>query len=174
MTTQTKSTRSHIFDLIFLLGLIGKGLDGLIEFIAGLILFFISPSGVASLVHKVTAEELLEDPHDFIANLLVHGTSNLGKDFLLFGALYLVIHGAVKLAIFGALVAGALKIYPWAIAALSLLALYQIIELFIHPSVGLTLLTLFDVIIIALTVREWREKHTVQETLATTWRWLFS
>ncbi|HWT39847.1 MAG TPA: DUF2127 domain-containing protein [Dongiaceae bacterium] len=171
---QTKTTRKHILDLIFLVGLLWKGIDGFFEFLGGIALFFLSPTGVASLVHNLTAEELLEDPHDFIANLLIHGTSNLGKNFLLFGAVYLVIHGAVKLAIFGALVVGAVKVYPWAIGALSILTVYQIVELVIHPGVGLALLTALDIIIIALTVREWREKHTVRETLEGTWRWITS
>lgn len=174
MTTHSKTLRSHILDTIFLIGLLGKGLAGFFEFIIGIALVFLSPENLTHIVDRITARELLEDPNDFIANLLVHGASHVNKHFLIFGAIYLIIHGVVKLAVFVALLLGAVKVYPWAIGALVLMTLYQIGEMFIHPSIGLLLLTLFDVAIIALTWREWREKRTVWETLADTRAWMSS
>jgi uncharacterized membrane protein len=171
---QTESTRGHILDIVFLVGLVIKGVDGLFEFLVGGALFFITPALVTRFVHHITADELLENPDDLIANFLVHGVAHINKNFLIFGAIYLLIHGAVKLAIFVALIMGAVKVYPWAIGALSILTVYQIYEMFHHFSVGLVLLTIFDIIIIALTIREWREKRTVKETYTETRRWLAS
>ena len=78
----------------------------------------------------------------------------------------------LKAAIVVALVLGAIRVYPWAIAALSALTVYQIVELVLHPSVGLVLLTLLDLAVIALTWREWRRRHSLRETLAETRAWL--
>jgi uncharacterized membrane protein len=164
--------RNHILDVIFLVGVFFKGIDGLVELIAGVPLLFLSPSGLASIVHTVTAGELLAGPHDIIANLLIHGTQKLGAQVTFVIGLYLLIHGIVKLAIVISLIVGATKIYPWAIAALGILAIVQIVDFVIHPSLGVALLTLLDWVIIALTWREWHEHRSLKETLFETIAWI--
>lgn len=172
--SQSKSTLGHIFDITFLAGIAFKGIDGLIELLVGIPLLILSPTGIASVVNRLTTEELLEDPHDLIANLLIHHTNHLSEHVLIIGGVYLIVHGLVKLAIVIALIRGATKVYPWAIAALSLLTIYQIIEFILHPSIGLAALTAIDAIIIALTWREWRQGHSLRNTLADTMRWIWS
>jgi uncharacterized membrane protein len=60
----TRSTRGHVLDLIFLVGLVLKGLDGLGELLFGLPLLFLPHSRITALAHSMTAQELTEDPHD--------------------------------------------------------------------------------------------------------------
>ena len=164
--------RDRILDLVFLLGVLFKGLDGLVELVGGTVLFFLTPDQLQDAASAVTAHELAQDPHDFIANLLIHGTASLGRGTLVFGAVYLVIHGLVKVGIVVALLLGSRKVYPWAIAALIAFLAFQAYELIVHPSVGLVLLTLFDAAIIALTWREWRHGRTLHETTRGTIDWV--
>lgn len=166
--------RGHVLDLVFLVGVALKALDAVLELAAGLVLLFVTPEGLASLTRRLTAGELLRDPHDLLANLLVTGVAKLHPDDLRLLAIYFLVHGIVKAAIVIALVVGAVRVYPWAIGALSLLTLLQIVELARHPSIGLVVLTVLDVVIIALTWREWRQHRGLRETLASTRAWLRS
>jgi uncharacterized membrane protein len=163
---------SHVLDVIFLVGVVFKGFDGLVELIAGIPLLFVTPVGVASVVHRLTAQELAQDPHDLISNLLVHGTSHLVGSDLRFLGIYFLIHGIVKVAIVVAIIIGARKIYPWAIGALGALTIFQIVEFVIHPTVGVALLSILDIVIIALTWREWRENRSLVDTARDTWSWI--
>lgn len=162
----------HVLDLVFLLGVTFKAIDGLGEILIGIPLLFITPAGVTGAVQHLTARELAEDPHDLIANLLVHGVNHLaGSDLRLLG-IYFLVHGIVKVAIVVAIIVGAVRVYPWAIAALTALTIFQIVELALKPSIGIALLTVLDIIIIALTWREWRERRSLRDTARETWRWL--
>lgn len=165
-------TRAHLLDLAFLLGVLAKGIDGLIELVAGAILLWVSPGQLATAAQRVTAHELREDPHDLIANLLVHGVAHLDSRTTAFIAAYLLVHGVVKLGIVAALMLGSLRVYPWAIAALAGFLLFQVYELFVLPGVGLALLTVLDALIVWLTWREWRRGRTVRDAFARTRAWV--
>ncbi|GAB3395794.1 DUF2127 domain-containing protein [Humibacter soli] len=157
--------RDLILDWVFLVGVALKGIDGLIEVLAGIPLFFITKWQLMSLAQAVTAGELAEDPHDLLANFLLHEASKASGSSLFIGGLYLFLHGVVKLAIVIALVRGSRRVYPWAVGALSVLLVIQLVDLVVKFSVGVLLLTLLDALIIWLTVREWRHGRTLHDVL---------
>lgn len=47
-------------DLVFLIGVVFKGLDGLAETIGGIVLLFLTPVQLLSATQALTAEELSE------------------------------------------------------------------------------------------------------------------
>lgn len=49
--------------------------------------------------HALTAHELAQDPHDFIARHLLHSASQLSRSTTLFGAIYLLSHGLAKVVL---------------------------------------------------------------------------
>ncbi len=57
--------------LLFQIGVVLKGIDGVVEAVAGVALFFVSPASLRGLVNWLTQGELQEDPTDFVANHLV-------------------------------------------------------------------------------------------------------
>jgi uncharacterized membrane protein len=164
--------RDRILDLIFLIGVFFKGIDGLVELVGGVVLLFASPAHLQGAVDVATAGELAEDPHDIIANLIRHGVSHLGGSGVQFLALYLLLHGVVKVVIVGALFLGSKRVYPWAIAALVGFVVFQLYELVRAPSVGIAALTVFDVFIIWLTWREWRHGRELRDTWRGTVAWV--
>ena len=139
------------FDVLLIL----KGLDGLLELVGGIVLIVVSPETINHFAYWLTQHELAEDPHDFIANHLLKLTSNL-HNTQLFGAIYLLTHGLVKLII----VIGLLRREHWAyyvaFVFLGGFVVYQIYRMTYAPSLGLALLTVFDIVIIWLTWREYR------------------
>jgi uncharacterized membrane protein len=151
--------RRDLLDKTFDITLILKGLDGLLELVGGLLLVVISPETINRFANSLTQHELSEDPHDFLAHHLLKLTSNL-HNTQLFGALYLLTHGLVKIVIVVGLLRRAHWAYYVAFIFLGGFVIYQIYRMTYDPSLGLGLLTVFDLFIIWLTWREYRRMRT--------------
>ena len=143
-------------DRAFEIGIIGKGLNGCVELIGGLLLLFATPEKISHLAAVITQGELSEDPHDLIATHLLHTAHGLTGPAVLFGAVYLLAHGIVKVVLVVALLLNTLWAYPWMIGILTVFIGYQIYRIALDPTIGLVALTLFDVAILILTWREYR------------------
>ena len=107
-----------LLDQAFQIGIILKGLDGVLEVIGGLLLLVVSPATIDRVVTGLTQHELSEDPHDFLATHLLKTAHGLTGSAVLFGAAYLLSHGAVKIILVAALLKNELWAYPWTIAFL--------------------------------------------------------
>ena len=164
--------RNRVLDLVFLVGVALKGLDGLLELLGGIVLLLTGPDRLAREVAAITAHELGEDPHDLVAGLLVHGVQRLDPHTTAVLAVYLLVHGVVKVGIVVALLLGSRRVYPWAIGALSLFLIYQVSQMILAPGVLVAVLTALDALIIVLTWREWREGRTLRSTARDTIAWV--
>jgi len=153
-------------DRVFEIGIIGKGMNGAVELVGGLLLLFVSPEWIRQLAVSLTRVELSEDPHDFIATHLLHTTSGLTGNAVLFGSVYLLTHGAVKVALVVALLLNKLWAYPWMIVVLLLFIGYQLYRISLAPTAGLIALTIFDVGIVLLTWREFRVQRRIRNDQA--------
>lgn len=152
----------NLFDKVFEGGIILKGIDGALELLGGLLVLFISPATLHTFVAFITQRELLEDPHDKIANTLMHATNHYASGGRTFLVVYLWIHAAIKLiAVFGIL-KNKLWAYPFSLCTLGALTLYQLYDIvFVKFSVGMLLLTVLDVLILGLI---WREYGTIRHS----------
>jgi uncharacterized membrane protein len=90
-------------DVTFEASIVVKGLDGILELAGGLLLLLVTSAGLNRVVAQVTQHELSEDPHDFLANRLLHVGSGLTESTVRFAAVYLLLHGIVKVALVAAL-----------------------------------------------------------------------
>jgi len=170
--TTTKQAPAHgaakplspALDTTFKVGLVLKGLDGILEVAGGILLLFLSPQAIQHLARVLTAHELSEDPHDLIARYLLHTTAHLSHGTTLFGAIYLLSHGIAKIALVALVLKDKLWAYPWLIGLLLAFIAYQLYRITaVHFSIGLTLLTVFDVFLVWLTWREYRSKRAQQQ-----------
>ena len=146
------------FDRLFEVGIILKGLDGILETIGGLLLLAITPATINRLAAKLTQHELSEDPKDFIANHLLGYTHGLTGSAVTFAAVYLLLHGITKIVLVAALLRNQIWAYPWMLAFLLIFIGYQLYRLVLSPALGLSALTIFDAFIAWLTWREWRKQ----------------
>lgn len=146
-----------LLDKAYEIGLFIKGFDGTLELIGGILLLSVPGSVITGLTRFLTQHELADDPHDFVANhILIYGNS-LAHGRHLFASLFLLTHGAVKVALVVALLRQKLWAYPWALGALVLFLAYQAYLLVVKPSPGMAFLTVLDIIIIWLVWREWQK-----------------
>ncbi len=159
----TAKPLSPALDKTFKVGLVLKGLDGILEVVGGILLLVVSPQAIDQLVRVLTAHELSEDPHDLVANYLLHTTAHLGRGTTLFGAIYLLSHGIAKIVLVALVLRDKLWAYPWLIGLLLAFIAYQLYRITaVHFSAGLTALTIFDAVLVWLTWREYRAKRAAQ------------
>lgn len=169
--TSTAKPRPSLLDRTFFVSLILKGLDGVLELVGGILLLVVTPAQIGAIARILTQHELSEDPHDLIANSLLHLTNSLNVSVTLFAAIYLLLHGAVKVVLVWAVLRDHLWAYPWLIAFLIVFIVYQGYQLVVAFSWGLLLLTLFDIFIVYLTSREYgihrdRRRRAAHESAA--------
>jgi len=116
-------------------GIVLKGVSGVSEFLAGLLLVFVSPAAMRTFLAFVTQREIAEDPGDTLANFILHTADHFNAGNHLFAIGYLWIHAAIKLTAVIGILRNQLWAYPF--------------------SVGMLLLTVFDVLVLALIWREY-------------------
>lgn len=153
MEQNDKDKTVHI---LFDISLIGKAVDGLLEVIGGIVLFFVNPEQINGMLRVLTQHELSEDRHDVLANLLLHSVQNLSADTKVFAALFLLWHGVVKIGLVWALFRKHLWAYPIAIVAFGLFLAYQVYRYSHTHSVWLLALSILDLFVIVLTWLEYK------------------
>jgi uncharacterized membrane protein len=151
---------SPTLDRTFRISVTLKGLDGALETIGGLVLLFVRPATIDHLVRRLTQHELSQDPHDFIARHLLRSAGHLTHGSTLFAAVYLLSHGVAKVVLVVAVLREQLWAYPGMIALLGAFIVYQLYRLAaVRVTVGLSLLTVFDVFVVWLTWREYQARR---------------
>jgi uncharacterized membrane protein len=78
---------------------------------------------------------------------------------LRFGAAYLLLHGVIKIVLVAALLRDKIWAYPWMIVFLIVFIVYQAYRMTFAFSIGLLGLTIFDVVVVWLTYREYRKQR---------------
>ena len=155
--------QKDIIHVSFEIGLVLKGIDGLMEIIGGVFLLFLSPNRLNWLIRLLTQHELLEDPKDKVANFLI----TLGSSFSIgaqhFAVFYLMSHGIIKCVLILLLWQRKLWAYPLTIVSLILFIAYQVYRYTFTQSVFLILLTVFDIIMIALTYLEYKRIKSISK-----------
>lgn len=156
MPVPTRSAKEKVFHRLFTIGVWVKGVDGILEIAGGLAFLAVGRTTLSNLIFSLTRQELIEDPDDRIANGLRHAFSHLSAGAKLFGSLYLLSHGVVKIALVAGMLRGKLWSFPTAMSILGVFIGYQIYRVCLHGSLGLVGLTMLDVIIVVLIWHEYR------------------
>lgn len=154
----------RVLHLLFDIGVVLKGVDGILEIAGGVLLLLIKPAQLHHIVRILTQHELVEDPHDAVANFVLHNAGDLSTAAVTFASIYLLWHGVVKVGLVTGLLRKVRWAYPVAIAAFVLFLVYQMYR-WSHTHASLLLvLSMLDVVVIALTwfeYRRLRDSHSV-------------
>lgn len=140
----------------FDIGLLLKAFAALLEIIGGIALIFLPPDKMNVFISFITKGELLEDPKDLIMNYLVNLGHSFGISSWHFVIFYLLSHGIIKLTVIFLLWKKKLWAYPLSVAVFVGFIIYQLIKLSSGHSIFMVLLTVLDVIMIALTILEYK------------------
>lgn len=148
--------QKSIFHIGFEIGLLLKGIHGLLEVIGGILMYFLSPARLNGLTRFLTKHELSEDPKDVVANLLIQTSAKFSISMQYFAVLYFLSHGIVKCILIFLLWKKKIWAYPLTIVVFILFIAYQIYRYTLTPSIFLIFLTILDLIMIALTIMEYK------------------
>ena len=148
--------------LIFQVSLFLKGAFAIFEIAGGILAYVVPQQFVLNVVAVLTQGELAEDPRDVVANYLLHTAQNVSLSTRHFAAAYLLSHGAVKLWLILGLLREKLWYYPTAMVIFGLFIVYQLYRFSFTHSVFLLLITVLDLVVIALT---WHENMYLRRQL---------
>lgn len=147
---------------LFEISVLLKGVHALLELLGGMLFYFVSTDAITKTVLALTQEELLQDPHDLVANFLLQSAQSLSVGGKTFAAFYLLSHGVIKLILVVSLLRDKLWAYPASIVVLGLFMTYQLYRFTFTHSLGLIALTVFDLIVLALV---WHEYSLIRRHL---------
>jgi len=150
-----RSVRDRRVELVYRIGLVIKGIDGLFELLAGLLLW-VAPDLLRALLAPLEQTDMDDGTFRiFVAHLAGRFDTSLAQGPPAFVIFFLLSHGIVKLALVYCLLKEYRWVYPYALGVLGLFALYQLVVLVRSPNLGLAALMALDLIIIWLVWREW-------------------
>ena len=142
--------------LLFIIAVILKGLNGILELAAAVTLLLISPQTILDWVTMLSRQELSEDKADPLNNLLQHWAAGFGHHAAVVGAAYLLFHGIAKTTLATLLLLGYRIAYPIAIAFFTTFVAYALFRLSQHWSWPLGCLVTLDIVTILIIAQEWR------------------
>jgi uncharacterized membrane protein len=155
------AARASLVHRAYLAAIAIKGLDGAVETILGLIVAAAGSQRLYAFAIWITAPEVAADPESRAVHLIRHGAADLTHASNLFIVTYLLIHGALKLAIAVNLLRGKDWIYPVASVILAGFIAYMSYRLTTHWSGWLLGFALFDLLTLALVLNEWRRRPSL-------------
>jgi uncharacterized membrane protein len=153
-----RARASRLREWLFRITVTVKGLDGVLELVAGAALLVIKPEFILRTIAFMTQDELADDPRDFVARQVQNFAEHVSVGAQHFAAIYLLIHGIVKILLVAALLRNRLKVYPWAIAVFGALIAYQFYRFTYTHSVMLIVLSAFDAVVVWLIWLEYRSR----------------
>jgi uncharacterized membrane protein len=153
---RNSAERRRGLELVYRIGVIVKGLDGVIELVGGLLLW-LAPGLLRAVLVPLSGTVAGDHP---IRNFVAYWAGHFGQELVagssMFVVFFLLAHGIVKVVLVYCLLREYHWVYPYALAVLGLFAAYQVFVLVGAPTVGMALLTALDFLIIWLVWREWR------------------
>ena len=145
-----------LLDWSYEIGIIGKGFNGTLEIIGG-ILLLVLPASMIESIFAWLAGLFSSDPTTFFALSLLHVGDELARGGTTAALVFFLPHGIVKVGLVVALLRQKLWAYPWALAALTAFLIYQVYLVIVHQTLLMGFLVVLDTVIIWLVWREWEK-----------------
>ena len=148
--------KSRLYHRLFVVAVVLKGLNGMVELVAGSSILAVGHAGLNGIVTLLTARELSEDPTDLVANLLRRWFAQLSPDAELFAAVYLLTHGVAKIVLATCLLREKFWAFPVSAAFFALFIAYMSYRLVLGWSWSIAAFCLLDLATLFLVLHEWR------------------
>jgi uncharacterized membrane protein len=151
-----KKLTEHRIHEIFQLSVLLKGAHAVLECVSGLALALVSNASIVNTITWLTQDELIQDPNDFVATHMLRMAQDFSVTTKNFYVFYLLSHGIVKLFLVAALLKNKFWAYPASLIVLGLFIAYQVYRFSYTHSIGLVLLTVFDLFVMFLIWHEYQ------------------
>ena len=141
-------------------GLAIKGVFAVIEFIGGLVFAITSHASIERFIQLITFEELQNDPNDLVMNYIIRFGQTISISSQHTVAIYLLLHGGIKLILIGLLWNRKLWAFPLSLVVFGLFITYESYHCILHFSIPLLLLILVDIVMMIVIALEYRQLKT--------------
>ncbi|HEX3944402.1 MAG TPA: DUF2127 domain-containing protein [Rhizomicrobium sp.] len=149
-------SRSKSLHLAYLIAIAIKGIDGLIEFVAGVLIASFGSHELYHFAIWATAPELARHPASHAVHAIRHGAYHFAHSPHEFAIIYLLAHGLLKIGLVINLFIEHLWIFPVSVVVLLGFIGFMGLKLAAHWSPWLFAFAMFDMLTVALVVNEWR------------------
>ena len=139
----------------FRTGITIKGIDGMLEAVGGVLLWFFKPEALGGTLRAIFEHELLRDPHDFLAQHLLHTSDKIAHSDPMFASIFLLSHGLVKAVLTILLWMNKLWAYPLSIVLFSAFTVFGVFRYAHTHATPLIVFAVFDIIIVFLVWEEY-------------------
>lgn len=136
--------------------LVVKTIFATLEFLSGIALFFIAPHLVTDAVNLASSIDTSNGLVGFFVNSVTKWGSSFSVETQRFWVIYLALHGLTKLIVLSMLWRRKLWAYPFSVVVFIGFIFYQMSSYTETHSVMLIALSVFDVVMIALTLFEYK------------------
>lgn len=151
------SRTSRLLHQGFLVGLGVQATIGATQLVAALLLQVAERTGWLAHLAAMTGHEMARDAPDPLAATLLGALHDFSVNRETFWSVYLIGHGGLNLGVVAALLAKKPWAHPASILVLAGFVAYQLDRYRLSHAPVLIALSLFDLVIIALVWREWRQ-----------------
>ena len=136
-----------------------KGMLGVLQVFVAVVLYLGAVQYLPSFAQWLVQNELAENPTDYIALKILQIAGSAPATGTPFYTTYFAAHGLLHIAVVAALLSGARWANHAAVIVLSIFVIYQVIEWMSVGGLMLIVLTVIDLAVIYLTVREHRQSR---------------
>jgi uncharacterized membrane protein len=144
-----------LFDFALILKIIG----GSLETLAAILVLFIPPELVIRLVEFATSGEITQDYNDPVVMFLREAAQVFASKTHYFLALYLALHGVVKVLLVLGIFAKKKIAYPLFMGALMIFGFYEVYRGFLMDDLLLKAIGGFDFALLILTAHEYQRRY---------------
>ncbi len=159
------SDRINLLHGSFEIGILLKGINGILEVAGGSLLMFLTPDRMKRIANFLIEQGLSEDPKDLIAAYILRMCKSFSLQTQHFAVYYLLSHGIVKVILVFLLWKRKLWAYPLAIIVLFAFVVTQAYMFSYKPSFWVGALTVLDILLIFLTAHEYKSIKASKEKL---------
>ena len=149
-------SKDTIINIGFYGGMLIKGVNALIEFLGGILMIALNHESLNRLIELIALPELRQDPNDVLMNYLITLGHNLSIGSQHSIAVYMLLHGSIKMAVIYLLWNKKIWAYKPAVAVFGLFIVYEIYSYVHSGSVLMLLIIIIDAAIIDLIILEYK------------------
>lgn len=149
-------SKDNIINASFYTGLFLKGVNALVEFLGGIVMLVLNHEKLTSLIELIALPELRQDPNDVLMNYLITLGQNLSIGSQRSIAVYMLLHGSIKLVVIYLLWKKKIWAYKPAVAVFGLFIAYEVYSYLHSNSLIMLCIIIIDAAIIAMIILEYR------------------
>ena len=159
-------TKYQLTHQLFIMTIAAKGVLGALQVLIAIVLYFGALQYLPGFAQWLVQNELAENPNDYIAVKILQIAGNVPATGSPFYTTYFAAHELLHIAVVAALLSGARWANHAAVIVLSLFVIYQVLEWLSVGGFMLIVLTVIDLAVIYLTVREHRQTRSLRPKMS--------